>query len=188
MKKVLLALSLLLLNCCNCFADDVKLQGGVVYNVKTAKEKAFEGLSLKLDKTFLKDYLMDANLEQNKEILKTGVQKDDRILMSFDIYDFVKGYVVVYEDKPEYAFYYTNKGYLVAVDVSKYWGSDFPYRVGKYNPVTGNLISIGLYVSDDEQFVYNKKGNLKAHWIDDIGYNAKGKPIAKRTLKNNVSE
>ena len=48
------------------------------------------------------------------------------------------------------------------------------------------LISIALYVSEDEQFAYTKNGKLKAHWIGDTGYNANGKPIAKRKVLDEI--
>ena len=162
------------------------LQGSVLYNEESARKLAFEGLDLKLDKKMLKDYLEDENNKENRQALKEGRQIPGRSIMSFNIRGIVKGYVVIYDDKPEYAFYYTTSGYLAAVDVNKAFGQDFPYRVGKYNPVTGNLISIGVYISEDEQYAYTKNGKLKAHWVGDTGYNAKGKPIAKREFTDEI--
>ncbi len=169
--------------------DEVRvLQGSVLYNEESARKLAFEGLDLKLDKKLLKDHYEDKNNKENRHAIKEGKQIDGRYLMAFNIRGLVKGYVVVYDDKPEYAFYYTTSGYLAAVDVNKSFGAEFPYRVGKYNPVTGNLVSIGVYISDDEQYAYTKNGKLKAHWIGDTGYNSKGKPIGKREVVMEIPE
>ena len=191
-KKIFLILFIMLCSTMPSLAQDsgeVKvLRGSVLYNEESARKLAFEGLDLKLDKKMLKDYLEDENNEENRKAIKEGRQIEGRYLMSFNIHGFVKGYVVVYDDKPEYAFYYTTSGYLAAVDVNKSFGDEFPYRVGKYNPVTGNLVSIGVYISDDEQYAYTKSGKLKAHWVGDTGYNAKGKPIAKREVVTEIPE
>ena len=111
-----------------------------------------------------------------------------RYIMGFETAkNLVKGYVVVYDDKPQYAYYYSNGGYLVAIDVdNKQKDGIYPYKIGKYCALTGNLISIALYVSEDEQFAYTKNGKLKAHWIGDTGYNANGKPIAKRKVLDEI--
>lgn len=192
-KKIFLILFMMLTFTLPSFARDngegtTVLQGSVLYNEESARKLAFEGLDLKLDKKMLKDYLEDENNEQNRQAVKEGRQIEGRYLMSFSIRGFVKGYVVVYDDKPEYAFYYTTSGYLAAVDVNKSFGDEFPYRVGKYNPVTGNLVSIGVYISDDEQYAYTKNGKLKAHWVGDTGYNAKGKVIGKREVVTEIPE
>ncbi len=164
------------------------LQGSVLYNEESARKMAFDGLDLKLDKKILKEHLEDKNNKENRQAIKEGRQIEGRYIMSFNIRGVVKGYVVVYDDKPQYAFYYTTSGYLAAVDVNKSFGAEFPYRIGKYNPVTGNLVSIGVYISDDEQYSYTKNGKLKAHWVGDTGYNSKGKPIAKREVVTQIPE
>lgn len=188
MKKILAAVIIFLSLAAVSFSQETILRGNAAYNADIAKELALDGIEMKLDKKMLKEYLVDENNAENLQALKDNKQPDGRYLMSFSIHKFVKGYVIVYEDKPEYAFYYTTSGYLAAVDVDKHFGSDFPYRVGKYNPVTGNLVSIGVYVSEDEQYAYTKDGKLKAHWISDTGYNDKGKPIAKRAVVNEIPE
>lgn len=164
------------------YSEGTILKGSILYNVESARKLAFEGLDLKLDKTTFSDKLIDENNKENREALKSGKKLDGRYLMSFSMAKgFIKGYALVYENKPEYTYYYSTSGYLVAIDVdNKPSQNTFPYKVGKYSAVTGNLVSIGLYISEDEQYVYTKDGKLKAHWIGDIGYNAKGRPIATR--------
>lgn len=164
------------------------LQGGVVYTVEAARKLAFDGLDLKLDKQAIKPYLYDENNEENRKAIKDNTQPKGRYIMGFETAkNLVKGYVVVYDDKPQYAYYYSNGGYLVAIDVdNKQKDGIYPYKIGKYSALTGNLISIALYVSEDEQFAYTKNGKLKAHWIGDTGYNANGKPIAKRKVLDEI--
>lgn len=165
-------------------AETSVIKGGVVYTAETAKQKAFEGIDLKLDKNIVEPYLYDDNNKDNRYALKANKQIKGRYLMSFSLAKgLVNGYVVVYDDKPQYAYYYSTSGYLVGIDIdTKSQDGVFPYKVGKYNPITRNLIAIGLYVSEDEQFAYTKGGKLKAHWIGDTGYNTKGKVIGKRTV------
>lgn len=188
MKKILAFVILFLSLSSVSFSQETTLRGNVAYNADTARELALDGIEMKLDKKLLKEYLVDENNAENLQALKDNKQPDGRYLMSFNIHNFIKGYVIVYDDKPEYAFYYTTSGYLAAVDVDKHFGTDYPYRIGKYNPVTGSLVSIGVYISEDEQYAYTKDGKFKAHWVNDTGYNAKGKPIAKRAVINEIPE
>ena len=189
-KKIFFVLIICLAFSLPVLAQQTVLQGSVMYNVESARKYAFDGLDLKIDKSILKPYLYDENNEENKEALKTKKQIKGRYVMSFSLAKgFVNGYVIVYEDKPQYAFYYSSGGYLVAVDIdNKSQEGVYPYKIGKYNPVTGNLISIGLYISEDEQYAFSKNGKLKAHWVGDTGYNAKGKPIAKRSVVSQIPE
>ncbi len=158
------------------------IKGSVHYTVETARKAAFEGLDLKLDKSIFEPYLYDENNKENRAAIKANKQIKGRNLMSFIMAKgLVKGYAIVYDDKPQYVFYYSNGGYLIAIDNDTHYESEqYPYKIGKYSSITGNLISIGFYVSDDEQYVYSKTGKLKAHWIGAIGYNEAGRPIAKR--------
>lgn len=188
MKKIITVLFLVLNIILPATAEDTVLRGSVAYTVESARKLAFEGLELKLDKKDIKPYLYDENNEENLLAIKNKTDIKGRYLMSFDLMKgFVKGYVVVYEDKPDYAYYYATGGTLVAIDVdTKHKEGQYPYKIGKYSALTGNLISIGLYISEDEQYAYTKNGKLKAHWVGDTGYNAKGKPIAKRSIINQI--
>lgn len=187
-KFFVLIISLFL--CLPAFAENTVLTGGVVYTVETAREAAFENIQLKIDKKMLEPHLCDENNKVNVFALRHNIQPKDRTIISFEMTKgLVNGYAVVYNRNPEITYYYSIGGYLVAVDIdSKPFDSIFPYKVGKYNPVTGNLISVSLYVSEDEQFSYSKSGKLKAHWVGDLGYNAKGKVIAKRKYTDTIPE
>ena len=188
MKKIIIILFLLLNISLPCIAEETVLRGSVAFTVESARKLAFEGLELKLDKKHIKPYLYDENNKENLLALKNNTEPEGRYLMSFEMLKgMVKGYVVVYEDKPDYAYYYAAGGTLVAIDVdTKHKEGQYPYKIGKYSALTGNLISIGLYISEDEQYAYTKNGKLKAHWVGNTGYNAKGKPIAKRSVINQI--
>lgn len=183
--------SLLLIFGIICFAlpinaEELKLTGSIVYTVETAKNCAFEGLDLKIDKKIFESHLIDPNNKENRAALANNTQPENRELMSFEsARGFVKGYTVVYAEKPELVFYYSTSGYLVAVDIDNQ-SDNFPYKIGKYHPLTGNLISVGLYISETEQYVYSKNGKLKSHWIGDTAYNEKGEIIAHRLLTNTI--
>ena len=172
------------------FCENTVLRGSVNYTVESARTLAFEGLDLKLDKKLLTPYIEDENNKENLELIKSHKQTAGRKVMSFVMAKgFVKGYAIIYDDKPEYIYYYSNGGYLVAVDIDKKFDSNtYPYKIGKYSALTGNLISIGFYVSEDEQYVYTKNGKLRAHWVGNTGYNEKGKPIATRDFSDNIPE
>lgn len=187
MKKLILILLLFFVNFSFCFAETM-LQGGVVYTVESARKLAFDGLTLRLDKKEFKPYLVDEKNKENQKALKDNVQPEGRYIMGFETArGFVKGYVVVYDDRPQYAYYYSTRGYLVAIDVdNKQQEGKYPYKIGKYSAATGKLVSIALYISDEEQFAYTKDGKLKARWVGDTGYNEKGRPIATRRILNQI--
>ena len=184
MKKILLLLLIILSNILNTTyaTEPLRLNGSVQYTPSTAKKLAFDGLDLKIDKKQLTDYLYDENNKENRAAIKTNQQIEGRSIMSFNaVKGVVRGYAITYDNNPQYTYYYSTSGYLICVDINNQLNStEFPFTIGKYNPLTGNLISVGFYVSETEQYVYSKNGKLKAHWIDKIGYNEKGKPIAKR--------
>lgn len=191
MKKIFTFLIFaLFLSGLNASSNDTVLHGSVAYTVESARKMAFEGLDLRLDKKLLEPYLIDENNKENREAIKNGRQVKGRNIMSFIMAKgMVKGYAIVFDDKPEYVYYYSNGGYLIAVDLDKkYNESSYPYKMGKYSAVTGNLVSIGLYISEEEQYVYTKNGKLKAHWVGNIGYNEKGRPIASREFTDEIPE
>lgn len=190
MKKLFIFIILTLFWCLGSSvnAQDTILRGSVHYTVETARKMAFDGLDLKLDKKFIEPYAIDENNKENRDYIDKKKQPEDRMVMSFVMArGLVKGYAIVYDDKPEYVFYYTNGGYLIAIDVDKIQDKNsFPYKIGKYSAATGNLVSIGFYVSDEEQYVYTKSGKLKAHWVGNTGYNEKGRPIATREVSGEI--
>ena len=102
MKKFLISLMVLLAVNMPVFASETLLKGSVLYTVESARKLAFEGLALKLDKEKIKPYLIDENNEENRAAIKNNVQPEGRYIMSFSMAKgMVKGYVVVYVDKPQ---------------------------------------------------------------------------------------
>ncbi len=184
MRIIILLFLIILNNILNISyaTEPLRLNGSVQYTPMVAKQLAFEGLDLKIDKKQLNSYLYDENNKENRNALKTNQKIAGREIMSFNsAKGLVRGYAITYESNPQYTYYYSTSGYLVCVDIDNQINtSEFPFTVGKYNPITGNLISVGFYVSETEQYVYSKNGKLKAHWIGKTAYNEKGKPIAHR--------
>lgn len=190
-KRFVLFLFFSLLFVLPVFAEEtILLTGSVAYTVESAREIAFDGVSLKIDKSEIIPFRIDENNKENKIALKNNLTVKGRTIMAFYMYGGkVNGYVVTYDERPEYSYYYTIGGYLVAIDVDdKFQENMFPYKIGKYSPLTGNLISIALYVSDDEQYAYTKDGKLKAHWVGSVAYNEKGKIIARRSVVSEVPD
>lgn len=189
MKKILLLLIILFNIFSTSYAtEQLRLNGSVQYTPMVAKKLAFEGLDLKIDKKQLNDFLYDENNKENRKALKSNQKIDGRDIMSFNtVKGIVRGYAITYENNPQYTYYYSTSGYLVCIDIdNKINTTEFPFTVGKYNPITGNLISVGFYVSETEQYVYSKNGKLKAHWIGKTAYNEKGKPIAQREYTDSL--
>lgn len=188
-KRFVLLFFIILMTFLPVFSEETTLlTGSVAYNVESARKIAFEGLQLKIDKAQIIPFRIDENNQENRLALKNNIQISGRTIMAFYMYNGkVNGYVITYNDRPQYSYYYTTSGYLVAVDVDdKFQENIFPYKIGKYSPLTGKLISIALYVSDEEQYAYTKAGKLKAHWVGNFAYNEKGKIIARRSVVSEV--
>ena len=189
MKKTIILLTIF----CSYFnisyaTEPLILNGSVQYTPNIVKNLAFAGLDLKIDKKQLNDFLYDENNNENQNALKTKRKINGRNIMSFSAAKgLVRGYAITYEKNPQYTYYYSTSGYLVCVDIdNKINNTEFPFTVGKYNSITGKLISVGFYISETEQYVYNKNGKLKAHWIGKTAYNEKGKPIAQREYTDTI--
>jgi hypothetical protein len=62
----------------------------------------------------------------------------------------------MYDEEPNHAFYYNILGNLIKVDVTN--GQNYPKKTYGYSRF-GNLISVALEVSENEQFVYDENKN-----------------------------
>ena len=113
--------------------------------------------------------------------LKNGADLENRSVQLFKGMIF-KAYAVTYYDNPKYTYYYLNAMNQLAfidideVDATKLDEIKYPFRTIRYD-LRGNLMAVGIYVSDEERFLYKKDGTLIAHWIGNVGYNAKGRKI-----------
>lgn len=162
------------------FAKTQTLEGKVTYTVESARELAFEGIPRTIELSLLEGHMQDPDRKENLTALKNGTVLKNRSVQLFKGM-LLKAYAVTYYDNPKYTYYYV-KGInqLVFTDIDEFDINDknlkYPLRTMRYD-FRGKLIAVGIYVSDDERFLYKENGELISHWIGDVGYNAKGRKI-----------
>ncbi len=145
-------------------ADDEIIRAEIKYNELSAKKEAFKNIQRKLDKNSFKDYLKDPDYKENMELIKKNIFLVElkRELCPFYLRKTLASYSVTYVDKPYNAYYYNILGNLIKVDYIEQ--NSYPKKTLGYSRY-GNLISVAFSVSEEEEFVYDEKGNLEAHWI-----------------------
>ncbi len=163
MKKLTVLFIFLLFLC--AFAQDEVVQGSIKYNEATAKIEAFKNVEKKIDMHKFKDYFTDKNRKQNLELMKNDIfQIETRSLFPFYVKDAIIAYAIVYSSDSRYTFYYNYIGKLMKIEILE---DDISKKRTFGYSRFGNLISVSFEAGDNEQFVYNEKGKLIAHWLDD---------------------
>ena len=149
----------------NTFAQTETIQGTVKYNDAAAKIEAYDSAIKKIEKEYYKDYLKDKNYKENLELISKNIfQKDNRTLCPFYLKSSLAAYSVSYQDKPLNVFYYNIFGHLVKFDITD--KTTYPRSVRGYSRY-GNLINAVFDINGYEQFIYDEKGRLSAHWTDN---------------------
>lgn len=144
------------------------LNGGVTYDVDSARNEAFENLDYSFSPDLISKNLLDTDSLANQSALLTGnTSFKDRILCKFS----TGIYGVRYNDDPYRAYYYTKDGRLDYVD--KKSRLEYPHKVSTYN-LKGELISTALYISKQEQYIFDLNKSLTTHWVGDKGYDKNG--------------
>lgn len=173
-RKILIILAFFIFSF--SFAEEQEiLSGGIKYNEATAKIEAFKDLPKKINKNAYREYLKDPNKKENiSAIEKKQYLIEDRELCPFYFKEILVSYAVNYEDNPTMTFYYNIFGNLVRFDIIENY-SDYQRTIGysKY----GNLINVSFAANTDEQFVYDKKGELIAHWVGEKMVDSKSRFI-----------
>lgn len=178
MKKFLLIILLLFTASFPAYTQII--EGKITYTVESARRLAFEGVPKKVEKSVFDSHMLDPDYEENKNVLNNKIQPKNRSVQLFKGFG-VPAYAVTYFDNPKFTYYYIRHINQLAftdideIDISKE-EVKFPYRTLRYD-FRGNLIAVGIYVSEDERFLYKSNGKLISHWIGDNCYNKKGKVI-----------
>lgn len=160
MKKVVyLFISLLIFA---GFTSAMELQGGVKYNVESAREYVQQGQQNNI--TIQGHSYFD---KRDKSINKT--------VYSYNNYGDIIGITVQYKDKPM-AYIYGADNNLKYVDKYDRDVNLYPHRGYRYN-LDGQLILTSLTVSKNEQFRFDPSGKLIAHSIDGTIYDENGNVI-----------
>ena len=147
------------------FAQNVEpIKLNAKYNEATARVEAFKDVQQKIEKEFYKKYLKDPNKKENIEQIKNkNFVLLDRYLCPFYLKETLATYAVVYDDMPNYAFYYNILGSLIKFDITQN-SESYPKKILGYSRY-GNLMSVAFEVNEEEQFVYDENGKLIAHWV-----------------------
>lgn len=176
MKKLLVIWVLLICTAGISCADEV-LTGGVEYTADSAREELLHKEPVKPDGLTVLVNIADENYKENKTLLLKGqAEIKDRVLAEFSD----NSYAVMYHENPLYVWYYSPEGILTHIEIKD--GTNYPYKSYKYD-TEGNLVNMGLRVSKEETFIFDKSGKLIAHWLKDKGYDETGKVIMKRHYK-----
>lgn len=170
MKKLLILFTLLA--CLPANADF--LQGGVTYDVNSAREDLLQHSNNKFDKTLVQSFYRDYYYDDNKTYNQSGkVSMQNRILAFFSD----STYGVMYTAIPLYVWYYSKDGTLIYME--KKDSEDYPHKAYKYTP-SGLLMNMSLRVSKEETYIFTPAGKLVAHWIGENAYDEDNNVIMTR--------
>ncbi|MBQ8848323.1 MAG: hypothetical protein IJ003_05200 [Candidatus Gastranaerophilales bacterium] len=169
-----------------CIAQEETLQAGIKYTEASARIEAFDNVQNKMPKDFYRDFLKDPNYEENKKMIeeKKLTLENQRSLCPFYLKKILISYAVAYNDEQTIVPYYNALGSLIRFDVIS--NTDYPRKIYGYSRY-GNLLSVALEISNEEQFVYNENGKLIAHWQNNEMKDKEGKipKILKLTRETN---
>lgn len=172
MKKIIL-LILLIITIHSPVNAEV-LQGGVSFDVNSAREELLKFSDNKIDKTLVQSFYRDYYYNENQTYkLSADKELKNRVLAFFSD----TTYGVMYNAIPLYVWYYSKDGDLIYME--KKDSTEYPYKSYKYTP-SGLLMNMSLRVSKEEAFVYTPAGKLIAHWIGPNAYDEENNVIMTR--------
>lgn len=153
------------------------LQGGVTYDVDSAREELFKFSGNDFDKTLVESFKRDYYYYENQTYkLSANANLKNRVLAFFSD----TTYGVMYNAIPLYVWYYSKDGTLIYME--KKDTTEYPYKSYKYTP-TGLLMNMTLRVSKEEAFIFTPAGKLVAHWIGPNAYDEDNNVIMTREFK-----
>lgn len=171
MKKYLL-IALILISGLNVNAE--VLQGGISYDVNSAREELIDGISYAIDSKYINNNIIDKDYAQNLNYILNGITElKDRTLAYFSD----NTYAIYKHDDPYYIYYYDKNGNLNYIEKKE--SLNYPYKTYKYN-TSNKLVNMSMRVSKLETFIYSKDGKLLAHWVKDKAFDEQGNVIMKR--------
>lgn len=162
MKKILLfTLSFCISHFTFC-ASAAELNGGVSFNVNSAREYIQSGQPASIDIPELYYKFQASNVE--------------KVVTSYNNAKEVVGITVQYKGEPNKAYVYGPNNNLIYVDKYDKPVNIYPHRGYRYN-MDGKLILTSLTVSKNELFRFSPRGNLIAHSVNGIIYDENGNKI-----------
>lgn len=174
MKKAILIISILFFP---LVSYSEVITGGVEYTATEAQDIILQDKPLKPQNVeFLKNKYLDDNKDENiQNMLRGFTDLKDRTLAYFSD----GSYGVVYKDNPLTVLYYGRNGVLTHTEERT--SINYPYKSYKYD-TNGNLVNMTFRVSEGETFIFNKSGELIAHWRGENCYDSNGKIIMTRKI------
>lgn len=158
MKKLLLILICFFLA---NFACAMQLEGGVKFNVDSARSYVLQGQS------------------QTAEIpghYRLSLENTERVVYSYNNNGDVIGITVQYVNEPTRGYIYDRHGRLIFMDVYDKPTNQYPHRGYRYKP-DGNIFLSTLSVSKEELFRFTPEGELLAHSLNGVIYDENGNKI-----------
>lgn len=150
MKRILLILIIILLH---LPSNAEVLEGGVSFDVNSAREELLKYSDNKIDKTLAESFYRDYYYKENQAYkLSANTTLKNRVLAFFSD----TTYGVMYNAIPLYVWYYSKDGNLIYME--KKDSTEYPYKAYKYTP-SGLLMNMSLRVSKEETFVYTLPEN-----------------------------
>ncbi len=150
------------------------INGGISYNVNSARKISFDNIQNKIDTKEYSLYFYDKNYKSN---IKAKYKNKNKFINRYVTFFSDGCYGIIYKRDKNTGYYYSAKGILEYIEIS--YSKNFPKKFVKYN-IDGNIDTVSLWVSSREQFIFDKNKLLIAHWINENKYNANGKLIDKR--------
>lgn len=164
-------------------AENIK--AGIKYNEANARIEVFQNIERKIDKDFFSKYKKDKNRDLHISLIKSNILeiKNEKTICPFYIKNTLASYAITYDSEPNYTFYYNILGNLIKFDIVK--ETNYPRKILGYSHF-GNLISAGLEVDKNEQFIYDDNGKLIAHWLGNEILNKNNKSPKFLKLKRGI--
>lgn len=174
MKHLIVIFMLIALN---LSASAKIITGGVEISVQEAQSQVIETIPTSFDFNVIRNNFVDSNRVENlTKLLQGYTEEKDRTLGYFSD----GSYAVNYKNNPKQVFYYNNHGILTHTEIRT--GLNYPYKTYKYS-TNGELVNMGLRISEDETFIFDKNGNMLAHWLSNNCFDENQNIIMTRTIK-----
>ena len=141
-----------------------ELEGGVKYDVQSARSYVQEGIPNNIDMSAHPFFQHD--------------QSVNKVVYSYNNEGDIIAATVQYRDEPSMAYIYGRNNRLIYIDKYDRPVHIYPHRGYRYN-MSGQLELTSLTVSEDELFRFSPEGKLLVHSINGIMYNVKGRVIGK---------
>lgn len=170
MKKIIVLLFLVL----SLPVNAAVLEGGIDYNVNSAREALLENSDRSIDINLIQAHIIDIQHKENISYIYQGkAELKDRVLAFFSD----STYAVMLNNDPLHVWYYALNGDLLYAE--KKDRVQYPYKSYKYT-TSGRLVNMSLRVSKGETFIYSPDGKLIAHWIGANAYDESNRVIMTR--------